>query len=421
MATLCARFAARPRVQPSHNLSPECQTTPYGVLLFTLTSPSRYSTLTVSKCVALLSVLAFVLPAQLLVTRYHCSPESLVRILHLIMKTTLLTSVGIFACAATALPSSKSEAKSAHKEAKRYNIKSEDDSTVGTNDVNILTYALVLEHLESAFYAGGLANFTADQFSTAGYDATTYANLQRVASDEANHVAFLTQGLTAAGANPPAACVYNFPYTDPTSFLTLATILEGVGVSAYLGAAADIASPDYLTAAGSILTVEARHASYLRAQINESPFPSPYDLPLDFDQVYSLASQFIVSCPSTNPPLGVTAFPALSVTPAGSIAPGSNITINTVSQVVAADGTDPNTQLYGVFLTPIGPVFQPATRVATAGGAGAAFTVQVPATGVAGQSYVLLTACADRVTDDTTIAGPALLEVAPQPLMQSTS
>lgn len=66
--------------------------------------------------------------------------------------------------------------------------------------------------------------------------------------------------------------------------MKLASVLEGVGVSAYLGAAADIANPDYETVAGSILTVEARHNSYLRAQLSEVPFPAPFDTPLDFDQ-----------------------------------------------------------------------------------------------------------------------------------------
>ena len=155
------------------------------------------------------------------------------------------------------------------------------------------------------FYREGLANFTQDQFASAGFDAKFYNNLKTVSSDETTHVSFLTAALTKAGVTPVKECTYNFGVSDPKTFVMTASILEGVGVSAYLGAAADIMSANYLTAAGSILTVESRHSAYIRSSLGESPFPSPFDVPLSPNEVYTLAAPFIVSCPSDNPKLPV--------------------------------------------------------------------------------------------------------------------
>lgn len=95
--------------------------------------------------------------------------------------------------------------------AKRQSTKAEDATTIGKSDVSILTYALILEHLEDNFYRGGLANFTQAQFAAAGFGEAFYNNLVQVAKDEATHVSFLTAALTAAGATPVAECTYNFP------------------------------------------------------------------------------------------------------------------------------------------------------------------------------------------------------------------
>ena len=173
------------------------------------------------------------------------------------------------------------------------------------SDADILNYALTLEQLENKFYREGLANFTAEAFAQAGFDATFYANLQVISQDETVHVNFLTTALEAAGAQPVAECTYSFGVTDPQSFVMTSSILEGVGVSAYLGAAAEIMSAQYLTAAGSILTVESRHSAYIRSSLSQIPFPSPFDVPLSLNQVYTLAAPFIVSCPESNPPLPV--------------------------------------------------------------------------------------------------------------------
>lgn len=106
--------------------------------------------------------------------------------------------------------------------------------------VDILNYALTLEHLEDTFYRAGVANFTASDFAAAGFDATVYKNIVEVAADEANHVQFLTSAIQAIGATPAQECTYSFPVTDVASFLAVASVLEGVGVSAYLGATKDV-------------------------------------------------------------------------------------------------------------------------------------------------------------------------------------
>lgn len=269
-----------------------------------------------------------------------------------------------------------------------------------STDVGILNYALTLEHLEDKFYREGLANYTQQEFITAGFLDPFYDNLMEVSKDETTHVSFLS---TALGSAAVAECTYSFPSTDPASFVALASVLEGVGVSAYLGAAADIVNPDYLTAAGSILTVEARHSSYLRSALKESPFPQPFDNPLDFSEVYTLAAAFIVSCPSTNTDLQLTAFPTLGVASATTpIKSGDTITLLTPDYVLAP--ATPETPLYAAFITVNGPIYADTTPVD--GG----YTVEVPQ-GINGQSYAVLTACKDEVNDDTVVAGPAIIEI----------
>ncbi|KZP06661.1 hypothetical protein FIBSPDRAFT_804720 [Athelia psychrophila] len=191
------------------------------------------------------------------------------------------------------------------------------------DDTTVLNFALTLEHLENAFYSGALAKYDAKAFTDAGMPSYARGRFVEIGMHEAAHVKFLSGAL---GANATQPCNYTFPYTDPKSFAALSMTLEGVGVSAYTGAAQYITSKAYLTAAASVLSTEARHASWVASVVDkQAGWSGPFDVPLGLDSVYSLAAEFITSCPSSNPVLPVKAFPTLTF-PAGA-KPGSKVTL----------------------------------------------------------------------------------------------
>lgn len=115
-----------------------------------------------------------------------------------------------------------------------------------------------------------------DTDNCTGYSKDYYNNLKYIAHDEEQHVKLLSGALSDAGVTPVQACNYTFPYTDVKSFITLSSVLEGVGTSAYLGGAPLITSKDYLSVAGSILVAEALHTSLQRVAIGEVASANPY-------------------------------------------------------------------------------------------------------------------------------------------------
>ncbi|KAG0152075.1 hypothetical protein CROQUDRAFT_56033 [Cronartium quercuum f. sp. fusiforme G11] len=226
-------------------------------------------------------------------------------------------------------------------------------------------------------------------FLLLSYSKSVRQSIQKISNDEASHVSFLTSALQAAGVTPVQACKYSFPYTDLKSFLTVSQILEGVGVSAYLGAAASIKNGNYLTAAGSILTVEARHNAYIRFVNGLSPFPAAFDTPIQPRGIVTLAGPFFVSCPTGSGP-GLEGFPSLTIS--GKLIPGSTLKISAKNTTGAT---------YCGFLSGLDSTF---TTYADG-------ECKAPSDGKVGegQIYVFLTS-EKSVTDATTIAGPGIIE-----------
>lgn len=72
-------------------------------------------------------------------------------------------------------------------------------------DIQILNYALTLEHLENKFYYEGLAKFDAAAFVAAGFAPFVRERLEQISSHEAEHVSFLSGALGSAATQ---ACNY---------------------------------------------------------------------------------------------------------------------------------------------------------------------------------------------------------------------
>lgn len=127
-----------------------------------------------------------------------------------------------------------------------------------SNDNGVLNYAYALEQLEYAFYVKVL------QTPYSGISAGERAVFTDLRAHEGIHRDFLK---TALGTNAIGNLTPDFStvdFTSKTSVLTTAITFEDLGVAAYNGAGKVLRSPDLLTIAGKIVSVEARHASAIR-------------------------------------------------------------------------------------------------------------------------------------------------------------
>lgn len=129
---------------------------------------------------------------------------------------------------------------------------------LGGGDVGVLNYAYALEQLEAAFYTNVIAT---PYGGMSGYER---ALLRDIRDHEIAHRSFFAKAL---GRNRIPNLTPNFSavnFADRTSVLTTASTFEDLGVSAYNGGGAAIKNPAYLAAAGAIVSVEARHAAFIR-------------------------------------------------------------------------------------------------------------------------------------------------------------
>ncbi|MGN6212519.1 ferritin-like domain-containing protein [Parafilimonas sp.] len=167
---------------------------------------------------------------------------------------------------------------------------------LGSGDPGILNYAYALEQLEAAFYA---------QVITTQYGGITtdeVALLTDIRDHEVAHREFFKTALGSAAIPALEVDFSSIDFSSRDSVLGTAKAFEDLGVSAYNGAGQLITSAEYLLVAGKIVSVEARHAAYIRDLIAYGSFGdnttvdnNGLDMAKLPNDVLAIASSFLIS------------------------------------------------------------------------------------------------------------------------------
>lgn len=136
-------------------------------------------------------------------------------------------------------------------------------------DVRILNLLLLVERVEVAFYEAALEN--------AGLSGELEEYARAVLAHEREHLAYL-EGALEAKADPEPKLDLGAVTADPDAFAESAARLEDVAVGAYNGQATNV-TPGAFLAAARIVSVEARHAAWIRSIRNGDPAPDAVDKP----------------------------------------------------------------------------------------------------------------------------------------------
>ena len=129
---------------------------------------------------------------------------------------------------------------------------------LGGGDIGVLNYAYALEQLEAAFYTQVVDS------PYRGINDYELALLTDIRDHEVTHREFLKGALGGKRIPDLEVDFSAVNFSSRKSVLTTARTFEDLGVSAYNGAGQLLRNPDFLVAAGRIVSVEARHAAVIR-------------------------------------------------------------------------------------------------------------------------------------------------------------
>ena len=168
---------------------------------------------------------------------------------------------------------------------------------LGSGDIGILNYAYALEQLEAGFYT----KVVADPSFQTNFSADERTLITDIRDHEVAHREFFKVALAGMAIPSLQLNLSAVNFSQRASVLATAKAFEDLGVSAYNGAGKLIKDVKYLGVAGKIVSVEARHAAYLRELIMTNSFaaedvaPGGLDIARTPPQVLAMASAYITT------------------------------------------------------------------------------------------------------------------------------
>ena len=136
-------------------------------------------------------------------------------------------------------------------------------------DQKILNFALELEYIEAGFYA--------EAFAKRKLKGELLEYVSTVRHHEREHVAFL-KGVLGSNARKKPDLDFGDATSDPEMFTAATIALEETVIAAYNGQAVNL-TKGTLAKAATIVSVEARHAGWIRAIAGRDPAPDATDTP----------------------------------------------------------------------------------------------------------------------------------------------
>ncbi|MEO5782079.1 MAG: ferritin-like domain-containing protein [Ginsengibacter sp.] len=146
---------------------------------------------------------------------------------------------------------------------------------LGSGDVGILNYAYALEQLEAAFYTQVVLT------PYSGISTLEMEYMTDIRNHEVAHREFFKAAIGSAAIPGLEVDFSSITFSSRTSVLATAKAFEDLGVTAYNGAGQLLSTtgngPTYLTLAGKIVSVEARHAALIAELITPGSFAATTD------------------------------------------------------------------------------------------------------------------------------------------------